>query len=118
MGIDLYKIQPSEPYLCEEAVEFFCKNIKKIFKYEPQIDIVSYNGIFQNKYVVVEGHHRLFACHRRGIVEIPLKPRQIKREEIPLIKKRVKITQQKGIRTIRDLEGHLLPDFVCAILKS
>lgn len=114
MVISLDQIQPTEFYLCEEAVQFFQKSPKKLFNYEEQIVIyyVQRGKLF--KYFIKDGHHRLLACHRLKITEIPVEPREdFTRPE----QQRAVCVYKKGIRHIADLEKHLLPAMICSALS-
>lgn len=111
MKINIYEIQPFQDILCEETVQHLEKKFDRSV-YLDGLEIYSCEGQ-PFRYVVRDGHHRLFVCHKLGIKEIDVEPKTGLPEEIM----RAALDSRKnGIKSVKNLEDHILPAFLCACL--
>jgi len=111
MKLSIYRIQPYQNFLCSDTVDHLVANfdMEKCMQ-GMEIYAVDANGF---RYVVKEGHHRLFVCHRLGIEKIDFEP---KTGLNPIIIRAAKDVRREGIKSVRDLEGQLHNEFICSMI--
>ncbi len=105
----LYNIQPGEDLLRQESLNYFLNNSDRLFKEEPQINLIRIKGNIYD-YYVIEGNSRLFVCHMLGLTNIPIEPEKENDLITRIYSEDAKKIYLEGIRGWEDLERRIFPE--------
>lgn len=110
-ALTLADIQPSQFYISEEK-------LRRVLTWFDPADLRSFEPCpvyeFQGKAVFTDGHTRAFAAYRAGLTKIPLvwETEDLSWEQYA---KCVEVCRLRGVESIADLEGRVLPPEVYAV---
>jgi len=111
MKLVIYAPQPFQDLLCRQTIEYIEKNFDREEFGKPQI----YRADGQPfGYVIKDGHHRLFACHRLGIKRVDV---ELVRENMPksVLEAAVELYKKK-IRSVKGLQDCIRDEFECKLI--